>query len=212
MTFMNARIFLVRHGQSLGNADKSVYEHIPDWKIPLTECGYIQANDVGKKLFEIINENSISVSDVAFYYSPYVRAFETYKTIRTYFVNDKINILGEYEDIRLREHEWGRYRNIDDSIIIQDDKQRYGEFYYQYPNGESCCEVFDRTDSFICNRLIPNINKQQSKRLQNIIIVGHGISIHIFQMVWYKWTITQFASIPHIKNCEFITIENSYET
>jgi hypothetical protein len=33
------RIYLVRHGESQGNVDETIYERIPDSKIPLTKRG-----------------------------------------------------------------------------------------------------------------------------------------------------------------------------
>jgi type I restriction-modification system DNA methylase subunit len=33
------RIFLVRHGESLGNVDETAYQRMPDAKIPLTQRG-----------------------------------------------------------------------------------------------------------------------------------------------------------------------------
>ena len=41
------RIILVRHGESLGNFDESVYCTVPDWKVPLTETGKKQSIEAG---------------------------------------------------------------------------------------------------------------------------------------------------------------------
>ena len=38
-----ARIFMIRHGQSAANADTSIYNRVPDYRIPLTELGVEQA-------------------------------------------------------------------------------------------------------------------------------------------------------------------------
>ena len=42
-----SRIILVRHGESIGNVDRSVYAKIPDYKLPLTEKGKDQATNCG---------------------------------------------------------------------------------------------------------------------------------------------------------------------
>ena len=43
-------IYLIRHGESEGNVDNSVYTHTPDWKINLTKKGEEQATEAGIKL------------------------------------------------------------------------------------------------------------------------------------------------------------------
>jgi broad specificity phosphatase PhoE len=58
------RIFLVRHGQSQGNIDHSVYRTTPDHKIELTETGRLQAIEAGKAL-----KQEIGMGNVAFYTS-----------------------------------------------------------------------------------------------------------------------------------------------
>lgn len=37
------RIILIRHAESIGNVDSSVYAYMPDNKLPITECGKQQA-------------------------------------------------------------------------------------------------------------------------------------------------------------------------
>ena len=34
---------MIRHGQSAANADTSIYNRVPDYRIPLTELGVEQA-------------------------------------------------------------------------------------------------------------------------------------------------------------------------
>jgi len=66
------RIILIRHGESEGNADESIYSTQPDWKVPLTEQGYQQALDAGKSIKELIGNEPISI-----YCSPYIRTKQT---------------------------------------------------------------------------------------------------------------------------------------
>ena len=47
------RIVLVRHGESAGNADDTVYESEPDHALALTETGWRQAEKTGKRLREL---------------------------------------------------------------------------------------------------------------------------------------------------------------
>lgn len=47
------RIFLVRHGESMGNLDKSVHLRTPDHAIPLSPRGHEQAAAAGAVLNEL---------------------------------------------------------------------------------------------------------------------------------------------------------------
>eukprot|EP00960_Hanusia_phi_P028183 747253-Hanusia_phi.AAC.6 len=57
------KIMLVRHGESEGNSDDSVYTRVSDWRISLTQRGRQQARAAGSKLKELAG-----ASDVFFYY------------------------------------------------------------------------------------------------------------------------------------------------
>ena len=45
-------IYLIRHGQSIGNIDRSIHSTIPDWQIPLTDLGHEQAKKAGESLHQ----------------------------------------------------------------------------------------------------------------------------------------------------------------
>jgi broad specificity phosphatase PhoE len=52
------RIILIRHGESEGNSDPSIYEKKPDYALELSERGLEQAKEAGKKLKDLIKEES----------------------------------------------------------------------------------------------------------------------------------------------------------
>lgn len=54
-----SKIFLIRHGQSVGNVDKEIYKKVPDYALELTDLGKQQAIDAGRELKEIIGNQSI---------------------------------------------------------------------------------------------------------------------------------------------------------
>lgn len=66
------KIVLIRHAESVGNVDELVYTTTPDWKIPLTERGIRQADDIGDALRSLIGDGSVYI-----YHSPYVRTAQT---------------------------------------------------------------------------------------------------------------------------------------
>ena len=89
------RIILIRHGESLGNADESSYCRVPDWKIPLTKVGQEQAKEVGKKLNQLIEPNA----PVTIYTSPYMRTKQTLALLLSEL--ETKNILSVREEPRL---------------------------------------------------------------------------------------------------------------
>lgn len=77
------RIILVRHGQSEGNVDASVYTREADWRVPLTELGFREAEEAGRKIRELIERShAAEAADedtdwaVFFYVSPYTRTLQ----------------------------------------------------------------------------------------------------------------------------------------
>lgn len=68
------RIVLVRHGESEGNADDTVYEREPDHALRLTPSGVSQAEETGVRLRELFGQERVST-----YVSPYRRTHETFR-------------------------------------------------------------------------------------------------------------------------------------
>ncbi len=101
------RIILVRHGQSEGNIDESAYTRIPDSKIALTEVGWKQAVQCGKKIRHVIESDHEENWQVYFYVSPYRRTLQTLRGIGMAFERNRI--AGVREEPRLREQDFGRY-------------------------------------------------------------------------------------------------------
>ena len=51
------RIILIRHAESIGNVDSSVYAHVPDNKLDITERGRQQAYVSGVNVRELWRKN-----------------------------------------------------------------------------------------------------------------------------------------------------------
>jgi len=185
-------IFLVRHGESVGNVDKNIYETTPDWKVPLTEKGITQAQAAAEKLYSDLHGIS-----VAFYISPWLRAQQTSKIIRDTLEDKKVIISKYHEDPRLREQGWGNYGNISELREIDKERDSYGTFFYRIKNGESGADVFDRISSFF-----GTLHRDFEKRdfPNNVIIVSHGIAIRVFLMRWFHWTVEEFELLRNPKN------------
>lgn len=73
---MPQRIFCIRHGESQGQMDATLYSRVPDSKVGLTFRGEQQARAVGEKLKELIGSETCR-----FFVSPYRRSRLTFKHI-----------------------------------------------------------------------------------------------------------------------------------
>ncbi|CAI0551074.1 unnamed protein product [Linum tenue] len=139
------RIILVRHGESQGNLDTAAYSHIPDHKIPLTEAGRAQARETGAQLHDLISSdcgNSTNTWRVYFYVSPYDRTRSTLREIGKAF--DRKRIIGVREECRVREQDFGNFQVAERMKVIKEARERFGRFFFRFPEGESAADVFDR--------------------------------------------------------------------
>jgi len=190
------RIILIRHGQSLGNIDKSIYSKLPDYKLPLTEEGKTQADNCGIKLKKTTkNEKCI------FYVSPLWRTRETYQGIVKSF--DK-SLIDTIEEPRIREQEWGHLKSKKECKRIEKARDKFGPFYYRIPDGESAADVYDRVSDF-CGTLHRDFEKIDFP--DNCIVVTHGMTIRLFLMKWFHWIVEEFDNLENPDNCDIIILE-----
>lgn len=201
------RIILVRHGESEGNIDTEAYSTTPDHKIPLTPDGLAQARGAGASIRRLFDSGGASWR-VYFYVSPYDRTRSTLREIGRSF--SKQRIIGVREECRIREQDFGNFQVAERMKAIKETRQRFGRFFYRFPEGESAADVFDRVSSFMeslwrdidMNRLQPDpINDL------NLIIVTHGLTARVFLMKWFKWTVEQFEHLNNPGNCEYRVME-----
>ncbi|PHT57693.1 Phosphoglycerate mutase-like protein AT74 [Capsicum baccatum] len=208
------RIILVRHGESEGNVDESVYTRVADPKVGLTEKGVIEAEECGRKMREMIEKNDDDDDwKVYFYVSPYKRGIETLRNLALSF--ERSRIAGVREEPRLREQDFGNFQDREQMKIEKAVRARYGRFFYRFPNGESAADVYDRITGFR-ETLRSDIDigrfqppGQQSPNM-NLVIVSHGLTLRVFLMRWYKWTVEQFEGLHNMTNGGMIVMERGY--
>ncbi len=196
------RIILVRHGESTGNADLSVYQHVPDYALELTTLGQQQARTAGKQIADVIGNGKVKV-----YVSPWKRTRLTYNLIAE-TINDRI--VDKVEDPLLREQEWGHFSSPEELIRINEERNRFGQFYYRVPNGESGSDVYTRMCLFLDSM---NRDFQRPEFPDNTLIVSHGMAIRLFLCRFFKYSVEFFETIENPDNAEVIVIEqNSFGT
>jgi broad specificity phosphatase PhoE len=192
------KIILIRHGESEGNVNKAIYSEKPDYALHLTENGRRQAHEAGKELKKIIDD----WETIKFYVSPFWRTRETYLELKKWFHGSQLQ--PTYEDPRLREQEWGNPTRTGYSEEMEEERDKHGHFYWRFPNGESCADVFDRMGSFM-QTLHRDFQKENFAR--NVVLVGHGMGHRLFLMRWFHYTVEEFEKIGNPKNCGMYILE-----
>jgi broad specificity phosphatase PhoE len=191
------RIVLIRHGESLGNVDPNTYADTPDHKIPLSELGRAQAREAGLDLRRLIGDQTVQ-----FYVSPYRRTRDTAAALLAAF--DLAKVVGVEEDPRIREQDWGHFRSAEELRRIQEERWRYGPFYYRFPDGESGADVCDRVSLFLETL---HRDFERSDFARNAIVVTHGLTIRLFLMRWFHWTVEYFERLRNPRNGQFFVME-----
>jgi len=140
------RIILMRHGESQGNRDMAAYTTIPDHSINLTAQGLAQARQAGVRLRRLIGGAGCSPDwRVQFYVSPYRRTRSTLREVGRCF--SKKRMIGVREESRIREQDFGNFQVEERMKVIKENRERFGRFFYRFPEGESAADVFDRISS-----------------------------------------------------------------
>jgi len=215
------RITLIRHGQSEGNIDPTIYETKPDNALHLTELGWVQARMAGQALRGQITKQDGDKS-IHFVVSPYVRTMETFHGIASAWcdsekafghIKDKdIRLAAWYdrlaekgltwhEDPRIREQDFGNYQDANAMKKAKSERWEFCPFYYRFLNGESASDVFDRVSSFLGSTW-RSFNSPD--RAENYVFVTHGITIRVLLCRYFRYTVDQYNMMQNPKNCEMI--------
>ncbi|WVZ61706.1 hypothetical protein U9M48_011536 [Paspalum notatum var. saurae] len=205
------RIVLVRHGESEGNVDEAAYTRVPDPRIGLTAKGWRDAEACGRRLRDLFSSSgSGSGSDdddddwkVYFYVSPYRRTLETLRGVGRAF--EPHRIAGVREEPRLREQDFGNFQDRERMRAEKEARRRYGRFFYRFPSGESAADVYDRISGFR-ETLRADIDLGRffqephppGRGDMNVVLVSHGLTLRVFLMRWYRWTVRQFEGLGNL--------------
>ena len=192
------RIILLRHAESIGNMDEDAYKFVPDWKIPLTEKGNAQARGIGCQIKDIIGIDPIYI-----YTSSYIRTKQTLaRMIETW---NKDQIIGVRDEPRLSEQQYGNFQSNQQKY--KEERKRFGRFFYRFPNGESGLDVYNRVTSFISTLYRDFSDPLIQDENLNMVIVTHGLTLRLFLMRFFKFTILDFEESENPPNCGMVILE-----
>ena len=185
------RIYLVRHGESEGNLDTTLYLNKADHAIKLSPKGIGQAMTAGLKLNKeltalptIINFDRTKKENnkkIRVWASPYTRTRQTAEEMLRY-----ITVPYEYkESILLVEQQFGLFDGLSDKEMMDkypNEKLHYdkcsthgGRFWARMPLGESRFDVCCRTHQFF-GTLHRDLRDND---VDTVVIVSHGVTILI---------------------------------
>lgn len=193
------RIILVRHGESVGNADPTHYETIPDYQVELSDLGREHAEQAGSEIRSIVGNEKIFA-----YNSPWTRARQTLEHIACVLGKEKI--VKTHEDPRIREQEFGHLRSLEQARKTQRERIKFGTFHYRIPNGESGADVYDRVTTFM-DTLHRDFAKADYPN--NTLIVTHGMTLRVFLMRWFHWSYEDFEALRNPKNGQVVVMERN---
>lgn len=218
------RIYLVRHGQSLANVDKTVHKTYADHAIPLSDEGHDQAAQVGEFFDRYFEEKYVpdGLVDRGFegwkpnprirlWASPYVRASETADHIGAH---TPFWLYDRREHILLGEQQFGLFDGIPDDELpnlypvehahYEQQVKFEGKFWAPMPLGESRFDVAKRV-----HQSFGTFHRDADKHdIKDIIVVSHGVTIRAFLMMWLHLPVKWFEDEPNPQNCSVRLIED----
>lgn len=189
-----ARILLLRHGEAEGNVDETVFERKPDHRLELTARGREQSRDAGAEIRRLVGDGAVQV-----YVSPYVRTRQTLDELRACF-----RVAHAREEPRLREQDWGNYQDKDHIRAQKAERDSFGHFYYRMARGESGADVYDRVSTFFESL---HRDFRDDGFPEAALIVTHGLTMRLFLMRWFHWSVEQFEALENPRNGELVVLE-----
>lgn len=207
------RIFLVRHGESEANVDRSVGMTKADHAVELTAKGKTQALVAGGFLNNWLDDHVSLQNKGKFrlWGSPYRRTRQTADAIETEcssWIKDR------REHILLCEQQFGLFDGVPDDQLHERyaeaaafyDKcmSQEGRFWARMPLGESRFDVATRV-----HQAFGTFHRDSDRHgIDHIIVVCHGVTMRAFLMMWLHRTPEWFDKEPNPGNGAIRLIED----
>jgi probable phosphoglycerate mutase len=200
-----SRLWIVRHGESLGNVarDAAMAADLAridiahrDIDVPLSPLGMAQSQSVGRWFASLPEEERPEV----ILSSPYLRAVGTASAI---VEEASLESSAWMIDERLREKEFGildrltRFGIESEHPDQAEFRQLLGKFYHRPPGGESWCDVILRLRS-----MLDTVSLHYSGK--RVLIVGHQVVVLCLRYVIEKMDEEQILAIDRegdVANC-----------
>lgn len=211
MTIKN--IYLVRHGESLANVDKTVHFDLPDHRIALSDLGKRQAHAAGVALSTLLakhhGEMLCARTKTALWVSPYDRTRQTADGLQSGLDEYAAKqIVSRRENIALCEQHYGLFDGVEDDELAakfpieyahyQKAVEHEGKFWAAMPMGESRFDVAMRVQTIFAQLK----EEAREDEIENVIVVLHGVSMRAFIMQWRNHPYEWFEQEKNPNNCD----------
>jgi len=192
------RVILVRHGESEGNIDPSVYAHKADNAVELTDTGSAQAREAGKRIKQLIGNEKVQVI-----VSPFQRTLQTFRNIEESIAQQVVHVM---KDPRIREQEFGNLQG-EDFKKSRKEQSNVGRYFYRFPTGESGADVHARVKSWWDSTLAQLNLRPGYPHVDTVVVVTHGLTMRFILMQLYDWSPNTMETIWNAKNCEIYCLK-----
>jgi broad specificity phosphatase PhoE len=202
-------IYLIRHGQSQGNVNPSLYRETPDHAIALSNLGIIQASAAGLALRDLI---SLPEDEpIRIWTSPYKRTRQT-AALLAEELGKKFSRIDCREHINLCEQQFGLFDGVSREELPNKFPVEFhhnelairheGRFWARMPLGESRFDVAVRV-----HEAFGTFHRDAERHgVKNIIVVCHGVTLRAFVMQWLHLPYVWFEAQPNPNNCDIYHI------
>ena len=198
-------VFIIRHGESQANVDRSYYQEQTNRLVELSELGRQQA----KKAGEFIKSNlKVDSDNTLLFSSSYVRAYQTAEKINS-LLNLKL-----YQDDRLVELNYGLFDGLDkkerfelypnEAKYYYDNKALKNEFYSRMPMGESPMDVAMRFQSFWSD--VKRNLLEENSSMENVVLVAHCKTNLIIKKTLMNYDVDWYEDAPNPENCSIMKL------
>ena len=202
MSESDLNIYLVRHGQTEGNVDHTLYTIKADHSIRLTSTGIEQAKEAGAFLADFLSHKRArdpeNFGKIRVWHSPYYRARETaahilYPLGKKFDHDPASGTLTYRQDPFLFEQKAGLFDGLSDEEyekaypdLARDYEKhaRYnGRVYAKTPNGESRIDIVIRVKHFF-GTIIDDFRKHN---IRHAVVINHGVTVRAMIMGWMRY-------------------------
>jgi broad specificity phosphatase PhoE len=195
-------LLFVRHGETYGNLDPTLYSRMADHAIRLTDKGRAQADAAGEFLAQMLAEqrdkDPENFGKIRLWHSPFYRARETaahilYPLGQVFDHTPYSGVLSYREEPRLMEQKMGLFDGVEESdyaTVFPNESKDFlkyaesnGRLYAKTPLGESRFDVVLRGKSLF--RTI--LEDARRRDIRTVILVNHGATLRALTMAWMRY-------------------------
>lgn len=191
------RIILVRHGESEGNCDETLYRTKADNLVELTCKGSEQAIEAGKRLRAMIPRSDI----LDFHVSPFQRTLQTCRGAAKVFEGQ---VRFTHVDSRIREQEFGNLQG-EEFTSLRELQKKVGRFFFRFPQGESGADVFDRTSQW-WESFFGVTGMMTRSPPDTSVVFTHGLTMRFILMQLFSWSVDTFHTVWNAGNCNIYVL------